>query len=76
MAPTSLCWRDVEQVNILCRTLPLCRVRCGVVCCFCLRREAPFALLTTDELRVADDWADEQSALVLASALTGHKGME
>ena len=71
---------NLEQVTALCRTLPLCRVRCTVSCSAVealplLRREPPFALLTSRELFVANDGGD-QALLDMTSALSVHKGME
>ena len=70
---------NLEQVTALCRTLPLCRVRCTVSCSAVealplLRREPPFALLTSRELFVANDGGD-QALLDMTSALSVHKGM-
>ena len=69
------------ELSALCRALPLCRVRCAVYCYTVdalplLRREPPFALLTIDHLSVSQDPGGEQAVLDLASALSGHKGME
>jgi len=86
VAPTSR-FHDAEEIRALCRTLPLCRVSCCVDCSEApeealplLRREPPFALLTIGELSVhsveGEEQAPPQSVLDLASALTGHKGME
>ena len=71
---------NLEQVTAVCRTLPLCRVRCTVYCTAVealplLRREPPFALLTICKLLVFNE-EGEQAVLNLASALTVHKGME
>ena len=70
---------DLDEVNELCLALPLCRVRCGVRCTAVealplLRREPPFALLTSREHFVAIDGGD-QALLDMTSALSVHKGM-
>ena len=70
---------DLDEVNELCLALPLCRVRCGVRCTAVealplLRREPPFALLTSREHFVANDGGD-QALLDMTSALSVHKGM-
>jgi len=80
VAPASR-WHDVYHVSALCRALPLCRVRCFVVCDTVealplLRREPPFALLTINKLFVIRNEGGEQAVLDLASALSGYKGME
>jgi hypothetical protein len=60
VAPTyeTCVWLKAEQVAVLCRALPLCRVRCGVECeaveaMPLLRREAPYELLTIGGLAVS-----------------------
>ena len=80
VAPTSRSL-NAGQVTALCLALPLCRVRCDVICSPVvalplLRREPPFALLTLGQLFVPHNEAGEQAILDIASALTGYKGME
>ena len=80
VAPTHS-WLNNEQVTAVCRTVPLCRVRCRVMRNAVevlprLRREPPFTLLTIYELYFFGETFGEQPLLDLASALCVFKGME
>jgi len=82
VAPTSP-WLNAEEFNALCRALPLCRVRCTVICTAVealplLRREPPCDLLSINTLEVRHDHNEgtEQAVLDLASALSGYMGLE
>jgi len=72
----------LAHMTLLCRALPLCRVRGSVECNVVeslpvLRREPPFTLLTLDKLIVfGGDGEGELSVLLLASAISVYKGME
>jgi hypothetical protein len=70
-----------DQVTLLCRALPVCRVRCAVECDVVealplLRRKPPYELLSIGKLRFFQEDEDEQALLDLASALSAYKGME
>jgi len=72
---------EVDQVTLLCRALPVCRVRCAVECDVVealplLRRKPPYELLSIGKLRFFQEDEDEQALLDLASALSAYKGME
>jgi len=70
---------SVDEVKCLCRSAPLCTLRCYVKCSAAealplLRCEAPFALLHIFKLWVTGFNNNQQAVMDLAAALPAHRG--